>query len=478
MTTKLDAKFKVWSFDVSKSSSMPDFVLESDKKFHLYLRDVTALQADRIITFLCKYGTEKVSGLNVEFTEDNIKQRNKLLYELNNLNIQWKSLENLEFSLDNIDETPFQDIKFFLKGSESSLQYLDISYSDLKQIQFSHFKSLKKLTLANCECDKLGLPAQVKDLDISDVDNINLSSSMKEESFTRLKKLSISADTLDVSRILSRCYNSLDTLSLFVEKKSTVHLKTLKCKFPNLNLLELYVYRNSDLNLISQGSEELEAVSLFILAEKIDFISLLDIDFKIKTLQCHFSPKTKISNFGHFLQNCSKLDCFILKGYHGNIGELKLKKLKELRFSMCSTDCIMDLLKASHTSLQKLHFNFCRSFWFLSISLLTIENLDTVIVSDDLSSVPDDMTAGSVSDDLSSVLDDMTAGSVSDDLSSVLDDTTAGSVADKSTYSLTDDKSTSCVPVDMSTGSIPVKQIKRLVHAMFSDNFFEVRQHS
>lgn len=446
LTTKLDAKFKLWSFDVSKSSSIPDFILESDKKFHLYLRDVTALQADRIITFLNNYGSKKVLGLNIEFTEDNIKQRNKLLYELNNLNIQWKSLENLDFSLDNIDETPFQDIKLFLKGSESSLQYLDVSYADLKQIEFSHFKSLQKLTLANCDCDKLDLPAQVKDLDISDIDDINLSSSIKEESFTRLKKLSISADTLDVSRILSRCYNSLDSLSLFVEKKATVHLKTLKCKFPNLNSLELYVYRNSDLNLISQGSKELETVSLFILSEKIDFVSLLHIKFKIKTLQCHFSPKTKISNFGQFLQNCSELDCLNLKGYHGNIGELELKKLKELRFSMCSTDCIIDLLKASHTSLQKLYFYFCRSFWIFSTSLFRLENIDTVIVSDDLSSVPDDMTAGSATD--------------------------------MRTCSLPDDKSTCSVPVDMSTGSLLVKQIKRLVHAMFPNNFFEVRQHS
>jgi len=410
LITDNDSSFKLWTFNPAiKGTSLPQFVLESDKDFSLQVKDenfetgVKDLvkfiskpeQAARIIHFSIKLTTSSTDGPITE-----------LMLSLKEIKPKWIRLK--QFKIENKFCLVFLDMPIVFQHCQDSLEHMELESVAFTLGDNLNFPNLSSLNLDSCEANKskelirrvssqleyLHLENYLQDFGLK----LDLAEVLRSEkdAFKKLKVLKLNETEVDVISILERCHQNLTVFHLthfnegldFATLKEKIHFKDLR----KIEYAEYNCMRNSRIGyLLNRCTENLHSLHLIGVAHDLSAI----VELKIKNFHWEMmavpSPyDEELKHFHSFLSKCSKLERLSLVGYHNPLKEIANLSLPvfTLELAECTLESAVAIINAASDCLTTLIINFSSVLlhYCLSCPPFVCPNLDTiqVVISEDL----------------------------------------------------------------------------------------------
>ena len=327
-TTSMAAIFKDWCFQASRTIPF-DLMADTSKKFR-----VKAIKDEDNTSDLIKRFVSRFSGLRINF-------RGVLLNNLERkpaafLNVTSLDLENVTFSVEALLVLAPQLENLRMVNTYNYKQSFDISSVDKDSKAFS---KLKNLNLENIQIDLTKILTNccntLESLDLEDLGGIILSDDLEEE-LSSLTYLSLNIDFNDyvgLSKLLSKCSGSLRTLKLKINNSGSFAM---------------------------------------------DFSKLLKQTLNITTLEIESFADGE--NIEKFVNECPLVQNLFLSYYRAKeeLNKVFLKDLINLEFYDCNDKCMNGFLKYASTSLKTLHFKYCSTRELQDLDIPVIPKLDTV----------------------------------------------------------------------------------------------------
>jgi hypothetical protein len=302
---------KNWCFEADKGTQ-PDFVLKADKNFSV--RDLKDRYVVDPVTNLMNGYSHRIIRIKMDV------ERGDLLFYLNNLTYKFSNLTSLDLESVFIRDNTLLVLAPKLENlrlADNSMDY-DFEYDNDKCIKF----------------------------DISSVDE-------DSKCFTKLKTLSLRNIKIDLSKILSKCCNTLESLDL----NRYFNLENLAEKLSSLNDLSITsfkkIHENPLKHLLSKVSRSLKTLKLDNQSIIFDLSLLLEETLKITTLEV---KSKSVDGLALFLNKCPLVRNLTLNGIFEEVNSIVLKDLRKIIFHHCSPEFLCSALEqASKFSVKSIH---------------------------------------------------------------------------------------------------------------------------
>ena len=312
-----------WCFDLSKGTP-PDIVMKSDRMFQI--------------------------TCNVE--------------KETQINVYKKIINSLANRITSLSVTDFVD-------DELPLHNL------LKDIEPAKFANVTSLFLEFCEIDNqclLLLAPQLESLYLDQIctefDLSNVTTTSEDESFTRLKSLTLKVVYIDVLKIVEKCSTTLQFLELEFDQHmmkqntvwSLINFQDLEHDLRSLKSLNVFVDMVEELpgvqNLLSKACRSLVKLDMGFsnLLQLVDLSTLVEHEQSLIIKSLDLKLYSNVNNVNKFLKKCPLTQNLTLEGYEKRIKKVELNNLSTLTLSNCGIKCTRSMLKlVAKTKLRNLH---------------------------------------------------------------------------------------------------------------------------
>ena len=313
MSNWWDYKFQFWTIQYSRGDTLPDFVLNSNKKLLVYFNDVPTKLETSIIPFLAEHAP-RIAKLDFSIgslcTYESITNWLKLFRNLAEVRPKWEVLKDL--SVDGLHLYFYQYFDKVFGCCENLLKSLSFVNVNLHSKTLS-LTRLKCLTLSECKVDTkvlVHLAPTLENLTLHNMTHQKFNLSGLEEhpnAFTTLKSLTTVNCNIDVEKLIIKISGTLQYLKLEGFRCIRESPELMACQFPALKSVQLI--NGSGTNIIKflgKCGATLENLELAGIRSQVSLYHLYQKMPRLKSLKLNLVKKTRVIDF--FLASCLKLE--------------------------------------------------------------------------------------------------------------------------------------------------------------------------